>query len=171
MVHACDARAGSTACEVHLGTVGGQFGFCLVHGMASGCVMAPNLTVVEGITQKLEGPAHGCNGTNDARRPVTLGKHLDGLDETSRAGAGNADDHVNAQEHVEATEEKVHVIVQGLFLHVAIVDRSIPQQEGEGRDEEQVANASTEVSSSVTRTGNEDEDTSEHVYDKRREEG
>lgn len=51
-----------------------------------------DLAVVEGITQELEGPAYGCDGANDARCPVTLRKHLDGLDETSRAGAGNADD-------------------------------------------------------------------------------
>jgi len=167
----CTLVSGSTASEIHLGTVGGQFGLCLVHGVTSCGMMTPNLAVVEGITQKLEGPAYCCDGTNDARCPVTLRKHLDGLNKTSRTGAGNADDHVDAKEDMETTEKEVQVIVQGLFLHVAIVDRSVPQQEGEGRDDEQVANACTEVSASVTRASNEDEDAREHVYDKRREEG
>jgi len=126
--------------------------------------MIPDLAVIESTADTLQGPASGSKCAKDASYQVTLGEHLNSLDETSGTGAGDADNHVDTEEEVETTKEKVHVIVQCLFLHVTIVDRSVPQKEGEGWDYEQVANASTEVFSSVTRAGNEDEYTGKHVY-------
>ena len=51
-----------------------------------------DLAVVKGIAETLEGPANGGDCAEDARGPVTAGEHLYSLDETSRAGAGDADD-------------------------------------------------------------------------------
>jgi len=103
--------AGSAPSKVCLGTMARQFGLCLVHCMASGCVMIPNLAVIESIADALQRPANGGECAEDASCPVTLGVHLYSLDETSRAGAGDTDDHVDTEKEVESAKEKVQVVI------------------------------------------------------------
>ena len=85
-----------------------------------------DLAVIESVANALQGPASGGDCAEDASCPVTPGEHLNGLDETSRTGAGDADNpggrrvrergtgerrgaHVDTEKKVETTKEKVQV--------------------------------------------------------------
>jgi len=143
--------------------VGRQFCFGLVYSMSSSVVVLPYLTVVPAISNALGDPADGSDDAEDTCDPMTAIEDADRLNDTRRSGAWNTEDHVNREEQVPSTEEEVEVIIQCLFLHVTIVDGSVPQQEGEWRNEDEVPDAGTQIAAAIFGTNGEVYDPSNHV--------
>jgi len=118
--------------------MGRELCFGLVYSVSSSIVMLPYLVVVPAVSSTLDGPAYSSDDAEDACDPMTATKDADGLNYTRGPGTWDTEDHVYGEEQVPSTEEKVDIIIHGLFLHIAIVDGSVPQQEGERCDEDEV---------------------------------
>jgi len=125
--------------------------------------MLPYLTVVPGISNALEGPTYGSDDTEDSRDPMTAIEDADRLNYTRGSGTWDTEDHVNREEEVPSAEKEIDVIIQRLFLHVTVVDGSVPQQEGEWCDEDEVPDAGTKVAAAVFGTNGKVYDASDHV--------
>jgi len=66
---------------------------------------------------------------------------------------------------VPASEKKVKVVVKRLFLHVPVVYRSVPCQEGKNADDRDIHDAGDEILHTVVRALSENEDAGDHVDD------
>jgi len=126
-------------------------------------VMLPYLAIVPGVSDTLERPTYGSDDTEDTRDPMTAAEDADRLNYTRGSGAWDAEDHVNREEEVPSAKEEINVIIQCLLLHVTVVDGSVPQQEGEWCDEDEVPDAGTEVAAAVFGANGKVYDGSDHV--------
>jgi len=123
--------------------VGRQFRFGLVYSVSGRIMVLPYLTVIPPIPNALDDPTYGSDDTEDACDPMTAIEDADRLNDTRGSSAWDAENHVNRKEQVPSAEEEVKVIIQCLLLHVTVVDGSVPQQEGEWGDEDEVPDAGT----------------------------
>jgi len=64
---------------------------------------------------------------------------------------------------VEAAEHEVDIVVEGLFLHEAVVYRSIPEQKREQTDHRDIHDTSAQVFAAVGSPTDENEDACNHV--------
>jgi len=103
--------------------------------------MLPYLAIVPGVSDTLERPTYGSDDTEDTRDPMTAAEDADRLNYTRGSGAWDAEDHVNREEEVP----------------------SVPQQEGEWCDEDEVPDAGTEIAAAVFGANGKVYDGSDHV--------
>jgi len=138
----------------------------LVNTVSGSVVVLPYLAVVPTVSGTLEDPTYGGDDTEYTRNPMTAIEYTDRLDDTRGSGTWDAENHVNREEQVPSAEEEIDVVVQRLLLHVTVVYGSVPQQEGEWCDEDEVPDARAEVTTAVFGTNGKVYDASDHVEEK-----
>lgn len=89
-------------------------------------VVLPDLAVVPQVAQPLHGEADGDEYTQDGSDDPRRGPGLDHVEQTIGSCRGDAEEEVDGEGKVDPTEEEVDVVEEGMLLHEAVIDWSIP---------------------------------------------